>query len=79
MRPVGLPPPELIVQLPSNEPLTVYLKILSVLDVLLTTQIDEPSVTRSEGLVLLPFRLKLLAAVWLPERRAAAPAVRRQD
>jgi hypothetical protein len=62
-------------QLPSNEPESVYLKTLC--DVPSTTQNDEPSVTMSWGLVLLLpcllVRLKLLAALWLPERRLAAP------
>ena len=69
--PVGLSPPEVIVQLPSRVPETVYLKTLSVV-LSLTTQILVPSVTRSLGLVLPLFRLKLLAAFWLPERRLAA-------
>src|SRR5262249_31932325 len=62
-------------QLPSSEPDSVYLKTFSAVPS--TTQNDVPSVTMSWGLGL-PFlplaRLKLLAAVWLPERRLAAPA-----
>jgi hypothetical protein len=42
---VGPPPPEVIVQLPWIEPPPVYLKTLSVLEVLLTTQMLAPSVT----------------------------------
>ena len=47
--PVGLPPPDEIVQLPSKVPLVVYLKTLSV-ELSLTTQMLVPSVTRSLGL-----------------------------
>ena len=71
--PVGLPPPPLIVQLPSSDPPTVYLKTLSLLDVLLSTQMLAPSVTRSVASLLLLLRLKLLAAFWLPLVRVAAP------
>ena len=63
-----------MVQLPSNEPDSVYLKTLSAVPS--TTQNEVPSVTMSWGLVspFLPLaRLKLLAAFWLPERRLAAP------
>ena len=66
MIPVGLPPPELIVQLPASDPDTEYLKTLSVV-LSLMTHSDVPSVTMSLGLVLPLFRLKLLAAFWLPE------------
>ena len=73
--PVGLPPPELIVQLPRSEPETVYLNTLS-LELSLTTQMLEPSVTKSLGFVLPLLRLKLLAAVGLPEVKLAALAYR---
>ena len=69
--PVGLPPPPVIVQLPTSEPGSVYLNTLSC-TASLTTHKCVPSVTMSLGLVLLLFRLKLLAAFWLPERRLAA-------
>jgi hypothetical protein len=60
--PVGLPPSEVMVQEPTNEPPTVYWKTLSG-ELLLTTQMLVPSVTRSVASALLLFRLKLLAAV----------------
>src|SRR5262249_53568927 len=60
-------------QLPSSEPDSVYLNTFWLPS---TTQNDVPSVTMSWGLAL-PFfpltRLKLLAAIWLPERRLTAP------
>ena len=74
--PVGLPPPPEIVQLPCNEPLTVYLKTLSALLVLLRTQMLVPSVTRSVASLLALLRAKLLEEFWLPERRLAAPVKR---
>ena len=61
-------------QLPSNEPDSVYLKTLSAVPS--TTQNEVPSVTMSWGFVSPlwpPARLKLLAALWLPESRLAAP------
>ena len=70
--PVGLELAGSIVQLPSEVPATAYLKTLSV-EESLTTQSDVPSVTMSMGLALPLLRLKLLAAVWLPESRLAAP------
>ena len=70
--PVGLEPAPVIVQLPTSDPDTVYLKTLSVV-ASLTTQRFVPSVTMSLGLELPLLRLKLLAAFWLPERRLAAP------
>ena len=72
--PVGLEPAPLIVQLPTSDPESVYLKTLSVLESL-TTHRFVPSVTTSLGLVLLLLRLKLLAAFWLPERRAGGAGV----
>ena len=72
--PVGCAFAGSMVQLPSDEPESVYLKTLRAVPS--TTQNDVPSVTMSWGLVL-PFlpltRLKLLAAFWLPESRLAAP------
>ncbi len=62
-----------MVQLPSSDPVSVYLKTLSVV-LSLTTHRYVPSVTISLGLVLPLFRLKLLAAFWLPEVRLAAPS-----
>ena len=70
--PVGLPPPELIVQLPTSEPAIVYLKTLSV-ELSLTTHRCTPLVTTSFGLVLPLLSAKLLAAFWLPDKRVAAP------
>src|SRR5437016_6920255 len=61
-----------IVQLPSSVPVSVYLNTLSVV-LSLTTQNEVPSVTRSLPLLLALFKLKLLAALWLPESRLAAP------
>ncbi len=71
--PVGLEFAELIFQLPTRLPDTVYLNTLSVLESL-TTHSDAPSVTMSLALRLPLLRLKLLAAFWLPESRLAAPA-----
>src|SRR6516165_10351119 len=62
-----------MVQLPSRLPLSVYLKTLSALLPSSTTQRDVPSVTIPLALLLPLLRLKLLAAVWVPERRLAAP------
>src|SRR3954447_20608398 len=73
--PVGLVPAPLMVQLPRRIPDRLYLKTLSVLESL-TTQSDVPSVTISLGSELPLFRLKLLAAFWLPDRRLAAPVYR---
>src|SRR6187551_887677 len=70
--PVGLALAASMVQLPSSDPLRLYLKTLSVV-LSLTTHREVPSVTRSLGLLLLPLRAKLLAAFWLPDRRLAAP------
>src|SRR4051794_15728057 len=72
VRPVGCVFTGSMVQLPSEEPDSVYLKTLSVV-LSSTTQMDVPSVTMPLPLVLALFRLKLLAALWLPERRPAAP------
>src|SRR5262245_35335767 len=69
--PVGLPPPPFIVQLCTRVPVIVYLNTLSVV-LSLTAQMLEPSVTRSFGLELALLRLKLLAALWLPDSRYAA-------
>src|SRR4029077_18531626 len=60
-------------QLPSDEPESVYLKTLSVVLPSSTIQNDVPSVTRSLGLVSALLRPKLLAALWLPDRRLKAP------
>src|SRR5581483_9675814 len=73
--PVGWAFAASIAQLPSAEPERVYLKTLRTVPS--TTQNDVPSVTMSCGLVSPlwpPTRLKLLAALWLPDRRLAAPA-----
>src|SRR5262245_38907530 len=59
-------------QLPSRLPASVYLNTLSVLPSS-TSQSALPSVTMSLGLVLPLAKENLLAAVWLPERREAAP------
>src|SRR3954469_1968152 len=66
--PVGEPPPPVSVQLPWSAPAREYLNTLSVVESL-TTQMDAPSVTRSFGLLLPLLRAKLLAGLWLPERR----------
>src|SRR3954467_3872942 len=73
--PVGLVPAPAIVQVPTSEPESVYLKTLSVVESL-TTQRDVPSVTMSLGLTLPLLRLKLLAALRLPASRPAALAER---
>src|SRR6476619_7512036 len=72
VRPVGLTLAASMAQLPSSEPASAYLNTLSVLPSS-TTQKEVPSVTMPLPLALPLFRLKLLAALWLPERRAAAP------
>src|SRR4051812_9317055 len=72
VRPVGLALAASMVQLPSSDPDRLYLNTLSVV-ASLTTHREEPSVTMPLPLELLPFRLKLLAALWLPESRLAAP------
>ncbi len=70
--PVGLESRLSIVQLPSSVPVRVYLNTLSVA-ALLITQMLAPSVTRSVALEFWLLRLKLLAALWLPDTRKAAP------
>ena len=71
--PVGLAPAPLMDQLPTSEPDSVYLNTLSVLVPSSTIHKDVPSVTRPLGLVSALFRPKLLAALWLPLMRLAAP------
>ena len=73
--PVGVALAASMVQLPTRLPATVYLKTLFV-PASLTTHSDSPSVTISRGLPLELFRLKLLAADWLPESRLAGAGVR---
>src|SRR5262249_43805566 len=73
--PVGLAPAPVMVQLPTSEPDSVYLKTLSVVESL-TTHRFAPSVTMSLGLVLPLLRLKLLAAFRLPDSLVAAPVYR---
>src|SRR4051812_4408901 len=73
VRPVGWLFAASIVQLPSRLPESVYLNTLSVVLPSSTTQSELPSVTMPFGLVSALLRLKLLTALWLPERRLAAP------
>src|SRR4051812_49042922 len=73
VRPVGLALAASMAQLPSDEPARVYLNTLLALPSS-TTQKEAPSVTMPLGLVSAPVREKLLAALWLPESRLAAPA-----
>src|SRR5262245_14120139 len=61
-----------MVQLPREAAARVYLDPLSVVPSS-TIQMDVPSVTMSLGVVLPLASLKLLAALWLPDSRLAAP------
>src|SRR5882724_1863969 len=72
VRPIGLALAASMVQLPSDEPASVYLNTLSVLPSS-TTQNEAPSVTMPLALLSALAREKLLAALWLPDRRLAAP------
>src|SRR6476646_4568396 len=76
VRPVGLVLAASIVQLPSAAPVSVYLNTLSAVPPSSTTQKEVPSVTMPLGLVSPLASPKPLVALWLPERRAAAPAYR---
>src|SRR5436305_659711 len=71
--PVGCAFAGSMVQLPSDEPARVYLNTLSAVPPSSTIQIEAPSVTMSLGAVLPLAGLKLLAALWLPDSRLAAP------
>src|SRR4051812_39437518 len=73
VRPVGWVFAGSMVQLPSSPPVSVYLKTLSALLLSSTTQNEAPSVTIPLGVESPLASPKLLAALWLPERRLAAP------